>query len=86
MPDEEGTVHGRTDHRGFCGSSDVRSVSQARISSETYYKWQAKNGGLDLPEAKRLRSLEDVNRWLKKLMAETMLDVAMMKDIASEKW
>jgi len=56
------------------------------ISSATFYKWKAKYGGLDVSEARRLRSLEDENRRLKKLLAETMLDNAMLKDIASKKW
>ena len=42
--------------------------------------------GLDVSEARRLRTLEDENRRLKKLLAETMLDNAMLKDIASKKW
>ena len=42
--------------------------------------------GLDVSEARRLRTLEDENRRLKKLLAETMLDNAMWKDIASKKW
>jgi putative transposase len=56
------------------------------VSSATFYKWKAKYGGLDVSEAKRLRSLEDENRRLKKLLAETMLDNAMLKDIATKKW
>ncbi len=56
------------------------------ISSATFYKWKAKYGGLEVSEAKRLRSLEDENRRLKKLLAETMLDNAMLKDIATKKW
>ena len=56
------------------------------ISSATFYTWKAKYGGLEVSEARRLRSLEDENRRLKKLLAETMLDVAMLKDIASKKW
>jgi putative transposase len=56
------------------------------ISNATFYKWKAKYGGLEVSEAKRLRSLEDENRRLKKLLAETMLDNAMLKDIASKKW
>ena len=47
---------------------------------------KAKYGGLEVSEAKRLRSLEDENRRLKKLLAETMLGNAMLKDIASKKW
>ena len=48
------------------------------ISSATLYKWKAKYGGLEVSEARRLRSLEDENRRLKKLLAETMLDNAML--------
>ena len=56
------------------------------LSSATYYKWKAKYGGLEVSEARRLRSLEDENRRLKKLLAETMLDNAILKDINSKKW
>jgi len=56
------------------------------ISDATFYKWKAKFGGLEVSEARRLRTLEDENRRLKKLLAEAMLDNAMLKDIASKKW
>jgi putative transposase len=56
------------------------------ISSATFYKWKAKYGGLDVSDAKRLRSLEDENAKLKRLLAEAMLDNAMLKDIAAKKW
>jgi putative transposase len=56
------------------------------ISSATFYKWKAKFGGLDVSDAKRLRALEDENAKLKKLLAETMLDNAILKDINSRKW
>ena len=56
------------------------------ISSATFYKWKAKYGGLDVSDAKWLKSLEDENSKLKKLLAEAMLDNAMLKDIASKKW
>jgi putative transposase len=56
------------------------------ISSATFYKWKAKYGGLDVSDAKRLKSLEDENAKLKKLLAEAMLDKAMLKDIAAKKW
>jgi len=51
------------------------------ISSATFYKWKAKYGGLDVSEARRLKSLEDENRRLKKLLAEAMLDNAALKDL-----
>jgi putative transposase len=56
------------------------------ISSATFYKWKAKYGGLDVSEAKRLRALEEENARLKKLLADAMLDNAMLKEIAAKKW
>jgi putative transposase len=51
------------------------------IWDATFYKWKAKYGGLEVSEARRLKSLEDENRRLKKLLAEAMLDNAALKDI-----
>ena len=56
------------------------------VSSATFYKWKAKFGGLDVSDARRLKALEDENGKLKKLLAETMLDIAILKDINSRKW
>jgi putative transposase len=56
------------------------------ISEATFYKWKAKFGGLAVTEAKRLRTLEEENAKLKKLLAEAMLDIAVLKDISSKKW
>jgi putative transposase len=56
------------------------------ISDATFYKWKAKFGGMDVSDARRLRALEDENAKLKKLLAETMLDNAILKDINSRKW
>ena len=56
------------------------------ISGATFYKWKAKFGGLEVTEAKRLRTLEEENAKLKKLLAEAMLDIAVLKDIAAKKW
>jgi putative transposase len=56
------------------------------ISQATFYKWKSKFGGMDVSEARRLRVLEDENAKLKKLLAEAMLDNAMLKDVASKKW
>ena len=72
------------EHEAGTATSDV--CRKHGISSATFDKWKAKYGGLDVSEARRLRSLEDENRRLKKLLAETMLDNAMLKDIASKKW
>jgi len=54
--------------------------------SEAFYKWKAKYGGMDVSDARRLRTLEDENAKLKKLLAEAMLDNAMLRDVAARKW
>ncbi len=46
------------------------------FSDATFYKWRAKFGGMDVPDAKRLRELEGENAKLKKLLAEAHLDIA----------
>jgi putative transposase len=56
------------------------------ISGATFYKWKGKFGGMDVSDARRLKALEDENSRLKKLLAEAMLDNAMLKDIAAKKW
>ena len=56
------------------------------VSEGTFYKWKSKFGGMDVSDAKRLKVLEAENNRLKKLLAETMLDNAMLKDINSKKW
>lgn len=56
------------------------------ISEGTFYKYKAKFGGMEVSDAKRLRCLEDENAKLKKLLAEAMLDNALLKDLASKKW
>lgn len=56
------------------------------ISTATFFNWKARFGGMEVSEARKLRALEEENRKLKKLLAETMLDVAMLKDITSKKW
>jgi putative transposase len=56
------------------------------ISEATLYNWKAKYGGLTVSEAKRLKSLEDENTKLKKLLADAMLDNAALKELLSKNW
>lgn len=56
------------------------------ISSATFYKWKSKYGGLEVSEARRLRQLEQENERLKKLLADSMLDNAMLKEINAKKF
>lgn len=56
------------------------------ISTASFYRYKSKFGGLDVSDARKLKALEDENAKLKKLLAEQMLDNAMLKDVASRKW
>ena len=56
------------------------------ISEATLYNWKTKYGDMDVSDAKRLRALEDENRKLKKLLAESMLDQAALKELLTKKW
>ena len=68
------------------GASTADVCRRHGISSATFCTWKAKFGGMDVSDAKRLKALEDENAKLKKLLAETMLDNAILKDVASKKW
>ena len=63
------------------GATTAEVCRRHGISDATFYKWKAKYGGLEVSEARRLKSLEDENRRLKKLLAESMLDNAALKDL-----
>ncbi len=56
------------------------------MGEATFYTWKSKFGGMDVSEAKRLRSLEDENGKLKRLLADAMLDNAALKDVLGKKW
>ena len=54
------------------------------VSKHTIYAWKAKYGGMELSAAKRLRALEEENRRLKKLLAESMLDVSTLREMLAK--
>jgi putative transposase len=56
------------------------------VSDASIHKWKAKFGGMDVSEGKRLKSLEDENTRLKRLLADAMLDNAAFKDLLGRKW
>lgn len=68
------------------GSETAEVGRKHGISPATFFQWKAKFGGLEVSEARRLRTLEAENARLKKLLAEAMLDNAMLKDVAGKKW
>jgi len=56
------------------------------VSDASIYKWKAKYGGMEVSEAKRLKSLEDENAKLKRMLADAMLDNVALKDLLGKKW
>jgi putative transposase len=55
-------------------------------SEQSFYRWKAKYGGMEVSDAKRLKELERENAELKKMVAEQALDIRMLKDVNSRKW
>jgi putative transposase len=68
------------------GSKTADVCRKYGVSGATFYKWKTKFGGMEVAEAKRLRTLEDENAKLKKLLADAMLDNAALKDLLAKKW
>lgn len=56
------------------------------IGPQTLYRWKAKYGGMSVGDAQRLKTLEDENRRLKKLVANLSMDIDVLKDVASRNW
>ena len=55
-------------------------------SEQSFYRWKTKFSGMQVSEAKRLRELERENTELKKIVADQVLDIRMLKDVNSRKW
>jgi putative transposase len=66
---------------------NVREVcSQHNIAEQTLYRWRRQCGGMEVSEAKRLRTLERENVALKRLVGELLLDHRMLKDVLGKNW
>ena len=63
------------------GLSTAEVCRKHGLSPATFYKLKAKYGGLEVSDARRLRQLEDENSKLKRLLAETVLDNSILKDL-----
>jgi len=72
------------EHEAGAKAGDV--ARKHGISEATLYNWKAKFGGMDVSDARRLKALEEENSKLKKLLADTMLDNAALKELLAKKW
>ena len=77
--DEEQIIAILKEQEAGLGTADV--CRKHGISSATFYKWKSKYGGLEVSDARRLKTLEEENSRLKRLLAEAMLDNAILKDV-----
>jgi putative transposase len=68
------------------GASVADLCRRHGMSSASFYGWKAKYGGMDVSDARRLKTLEAENTRLKKLLADAMLDAAALKDLLAKKW
>lgn len=65
----------------------VKDVCRRRGFSEaSYYAWRSKYGGMDVSDAKRLKALESENSRLKKLLAESALELEVTREALRKKW
>ena len=66
------------------GATTAEVCRRHSISEQTFYRWKARYGGMGPSDAQRLKGLEDENRRLKQLVAESMLDVATLKELLAK--
>lgn len=56
------------------------------ISEQTFYRWRRKHAGMELSDARRLKTLEEENRRLKALVADQALNIEVLKEVNAKKW
>ena len=67
------------------GAKATEVCRRLGVTEQTFYRWKAKFGGMDVSDAKRLKALEEENHKLKLLVAEQLLDVQMLRSALSKK-
>jgi putative transposase len=70
-------------HERGLGVQDI--IRQYGISEQTFYRWKSKYGGMEVNEAKRLKTLEEENRKLKQIVGELTLDNKALRWILEKK-
>jgi putative transposase len=71
---------------GEAGVAAKEVCRQHGICDQTYYRWKAKYGGLEVGEARRLRQWEDENRRRKHIVAEQVLDIQALQGVLAKKF
>jgi transposase-like protein len=68
------------------GAAIAEVCKELAIAENTYCRWRHEYGGMKLDQARRLKELEKENARLKRLLADTELDKAILKEAASGKY
>ena len=68
------------------GAKTGELIRRLGISRETFYRWKRLYGGLQVPDAKRLKALEEENRRLKRVVADQALNIQVLKDVLGKEW
>ena len=76
---EEQIIRVLKEHAAGMSAADV--CRKHGISDATFYKWRSRFGGMEISDARKLKALEEENRKLKKLLAETLLDASTLKEM-----
>ncbi len=79
---EEQIIKMLKEHAAGLSAADV--CRKHGISDATFYKWRSRFGGMEISDARKLKALEEENRKLKKLLAETMLDASTLKEMLAK--
>ena len=73
-------------HEWTAGAKVAELIRRHGVTEQTLYRWRKKYGGLQVSEMKRLRTLEEENRQLKRLVADQALNLQVVKDLLGKKW
>jgi putative transposase len=68
------------------GAAAAELCRKHGISDATFYTWRSKYGGMEVSDARKLKGLEEENAKLKKLLAESMLDVSTLREMLAKNW
>ena len=72
------------EHQAGLGAKEL--CRKHGISDATFYKWRSKYGGMEVSDARRLKTLESENAKLKKMLAEAMLENRVLKEVNVKNW
>lgn len=68
------------------GTSNADLCRKHGISDQTFYKWRAKYGGMQVSDVKKMKALEEENAMLKRILGQKELDITALKAVVEKKW